>query len=201
MNTERNVNIIDLTEAERSEALESYRIIKPFIEDNIPLVKVAEESSKSYRTLLRWVDKYRKYGLSGLATKRLADSGRHRKVKDELKLFIEGLVLTKPKPSIAAIYRNVVSLSKQKGWHTPGYKTVYNIVKNIDPALITLAQEGSKAYSNKYDLLYKRKSTYPNEIWQADHSLLDIWLVDDNGKHRNPTLRQILPLKFQKLLL
>ena len=65
MNTERNVNIIDLTEAERNEALESYRIIKPFIEDNIPLVKVAEESSKSYRTLLRWVDKYRKYGLSG----------------------------------------------------------------------------------------------------------------------------------------
>lgn len=192
MGKDKNLTLIELTEEERNKALECYRIIKPFIEDNVPLIRIAEESSKSYITLCRWVKQYKEYGLSGLAKKRRADSGKHRKITDEIKLFIEGLALTKPQLSTAAIYRKVVNLSNKNNWYTPGYKTVYNIIKNVDPALITLAHGGSKAYRDKYDLLYNRKSDYPNEIWQADHSLMDIWLIDDNGKHKRPWLTIII---------
>ncbi len=131
MHNEKNfTTVIGLSEEKRNEALECYRIIKPFIEDDIPLARIAEESSQSYRTLSRWVSNYRKYGLSGLATKQRVDFGKHRKIKEELRLFIEGLALTKPQPSISAIYRKVVDLTAKNNWHTPGYKTVYNIVKN-----------------------------------------------------------------------
>jgi putative transposase len=44
----------------------------------------------------------------------------------------------------------------------------------LDPLLVTLAQEGSKAYRERFDLLYRREASQPNEIWQADHTPLDI---------------------------
>jgi putative transposase len=45
----------------------------------------------------------------------------------------------------------------------------------LDPALLTLAHEGAKVYSETYDLLYRREVEAPNTVWQADHTLLDIW--------------------------
>lgn len=192
MDKNTDFKIVELTEDKQKEALECYHIIKPFIEESIPLIRISEESSQSYRTLSRWVNQYRKYGLPGLVTKQRSDCGKHRKIKEELRIIIEGFALTKPQPSIAVIYRKVSELTNRNNWNSPSYKTVYNIVKNLNPALITLAQEGSKAYRDKYDLLYNRKSTYPNEIWQADHSLLDIWLVDDTEKHRRPWLTIII---------
>jgi hypothetical protein len=56
---------------------------------------------------------------------------------------------------------------------------VYDIVRNADPALLTLAQEGSKAYSERYDLLHRREASAPNVMWQADHTLLDIIVLDE----------------------
>lgn len=83
-------------------------------------------------------------------------------------------------------------MAKKKNWHEPSYTSVYNIVKNIKASLILLSQQGTKEYQNKYDLLYPRKSTYPNEIWQADHSLLDIWLINDKNKPQRPWLTIII---------
>lgn len=184
--------LTEITEEEGQLAYKRYSFIKPFLENEVPLASLAQDLNISHRTLSRWVQQYRQNGLIGLIKKKRTDFGTHRKVREELILFIEGLALKKPQPSIASIYRKVVALSEKKGWIKLGYSTVLNIVTNINPALMTLALEGSKAYSEKYDLLYKRESTYPNEIWQADHSLLDIWLVDDNGKHRRPWLTIIM---------
>lgn len=44
----------------------------------------------------------------------------------------------------------------------------------LDPALATLSLEGSKKYRETYDLAYRREAKVPNEIWQADHTELDI---------------------------
>ena len=36
---------------------------------------------------------------------------------------------------------------------------------------MTLAQEGSKAYAEAFDLVYRREASHANAMWQADHTL------------------------------
>lgn len=40
------------------------------------------------------------------------------------------------------------------------------------------AYEGTKAYSEAFDLVHRREASGPNAIWQADHSSLDILLAE-----------------------
>ncbi|MGR5904751.1 hypothetical protein ACT7DI_05050 [Bacillus paranthracis] len=41
-----------------------------------------------------------------------------------------------------------------------------------------------KAYNNQYDLIHRREASYPNEIWQADHTPLDIIVLNEKRKTR-----------------
>ncbi len=61
----------------------------------------------------------------------------------------------------------------------------------MDPGLKTLAIEGDKAFQNRF-LIFRRETTRPNEVWQADHSLLDIWVIDEQGQPNRPWLTIIL---------
>jgi putative transposase len=85
----------------------------------------------------------------------------------------------------------VAELAAQHGWDVPSYACVYDIVHQLDPAMVLLAHEGSKAYQNVYDLVYRREASGPNEIWQADHSPLNIWLLGDDGQPARPWLTVI----------
>jgi putative transposase len=112
-------------------------------------------------------------------------------LEPELQQIIEGLALQKTKPSAAAIHRQVEEIAQQQGWSVPSYSVVYDVVCSLDPALVKLAREGTKAYQQSYDLLYRRETHRPNEIWQADHTLLDIWLLDEKGQKAKPWLTVI----------
>jgi putative transposase len=52
--------------------------------------------------------------------------------------------------------------------------------------------EGSKAYSDAFDLVHRREADAPNAIWQADHTELDILVKDGDGTARRPWLTIIL---------
>ncbi|UUN30932.1 Mu transposase C-terminal domain-containing protein [Streptomyces sp. FIT100] len=101
------------------------------------------------------------------------------------------LALKEPRPAIAVIHRQAVSVAAQQGWPAPGYRTVHEIVSVLDPALMVLAHEGAKRYREVYDLVYRREAKAPNEIWQADHTQLDLWVLDASGKPARPWLTVI----------
>lgn len=69
---------------------------------------------------------------------------------------------------------------------------VYAISKTLSPGLKKLAYEGKKEYQNTYDLIHRREANYPNEIWQADHTPLDIIVLNEKGKPERPWLTIIL---------
>jgi putative transposase len=69
---------------------------------------------------------------------------------------------------------------------------VYAVVRKIDPSLVTLAHEGTRAYCESFDLVHRREAEAPNAIWQADHSELDILVNDEKGNPRKPWLTIIL---------
>lgn len=185
-----------LSGADHERAMERYQILAPHLHDKVPLtvvhrqVTAVQGTEVTYRTLQRWLAAYRASGLAGLARADRSDKG-HRKLPAELVEFIEGLALKKPRPSSATIHRQAASLAAARGWAVPGYRTVARIVVDLDAALMMLAHEGTKAYQNKYDLVRRREAAQPNEIWQADHTELDLWVVDDKGKPSRPWLTAI----------
>jgi putative transposase len=89
---------------------------------------------------------------------------------------------------MAAIHRQVTDIAKEQGWKPPSYDRVRQIIKGLDPALVTLAHQGAAAYREEFDLLYRREATRANAMWQTDHTPLDIWLVDEEGKPAQPWL-------------
>jgi putative transposase len=109
----------------------------------------------------------------------------------DLKLLIEGLALRRPPPTTATVHRQVTDVAREQGWPVPSYAAVYDVVRSIDPAMTVLAHEGSKRYKEVFDLVYRREAGKPNEIWQADHTLLDLWVVTPSGKPARPWLTLI----------
>lgn len=51
--------------------------------------------------------------------------------------------------------------------------------------------DGTKKYRESFELVYRREATKPNEIWQAGHTELDIWVLDDKGRPARPWLTAI----------
>jgi putative transposase len=181
-----------LSPEERSRALKRYRMLQPCVEHHVPLPHIARQQAIALRTLERWLAHYRCYGLAGLARRGRSDRGHHRGLCPELKAFIEGLALRKPPPTVALVHRQVKAVALRKGWPVPNYQRVYRVVKHLDPALVTLAHDGTKAYRTTYDLLYRHEAEQPNDLWQADHTLLDIWVRDDSGPPVRPWLTIIM---------
>jgi putative transposase len=106
--------------------------------------------------------------------------------------LIEGLALRKPPPTVALVHRQVREVARRNGWPVPNYQRVYRVVKQLDPALVTLAHYGSKTYRTTYDLLYRHEAEKPNDLWQADHTQLDIWVREDSGPLVRPWLTVIM---------
>ncbi|MDQ3644748.1 MAG: DDE-type integrase/transposase/recombinase, partial [Actinomycetota bacterium] len=157
----------------------------------MPLARIAQEHGVALRTVQRWARQHRQLGLAGLARAARTDRGR-RRLPAELQLLIEGLAPQNPRPSAASIARQVRPIAEAQAWPIPSYSTVYAVLQRLDPALVTLAQEGSKVYRDRFDLLFRREASRPNEIWQADHTPLDIWIVDDRGEPVRPWLTVII---------
>lgn len=180
-----------LSETDRQMALARFQMLRPHLEDGVPLIRLAQQHGLPLRTLQRWVQHYRRHGLIGLARKTRADQGQHR-LRTELQQVIEGLVLKRPAPSLASVQRKVSQIALEQGWEVPSYGTIRNIVRQLDAGLLMLAQQGSKAYREAFDLLYQRDATAPNEIWQADHTLLKIFLLNPRGEPARPWLTVIM---------
>ena len=57
---------------------------------------------------------------------------------------------------------------------------------------MTLAHEGTKAYSDRFELVHRREAMGPNAIWQADHTPLDILLIRPDGQVAKPWLTVVI---------
>ena len=181
-----------LTAEARTLALDRFRLLKPHLESNRPLKTVAAAAGIPFRTAQRWVSLYRQFGLVALARKKRVDTGQHREVSAKLKDVIEGIALQKPPLPVAMICRQVRQLALDFGEEPPSYWVVYRIVADLPSDLLTLAHEGTKAYSNTFELVHRREAVGPNAIWQADHTPLDILLVQPDGEAAKPWLTTVI---------
>ena len=174
-----------------AQAMARFAVLRPHLEEGVPLARAAGEAGVPLRTAQRWLARYRRDGLAGLARPVRSDAGAHRSPAD-LVALVEGLGLKRPRSSAAAIHRRVRDVAAAQGWRAPSYGTVHAILARLDPAMVTLAQDGAAAYRDRYELIHRHRAGAPNALWQADHTLLDILVLDEGGKPAGPWLTTVL---------
>jgi len=178
-------------EQQRALIMQRWQVLRPAVEDSVPLATAARHAGVPLRSAQRWLTRYRNGGLAALARSTRSDRGS-RHLPAELVTLIEGLALRRPRPSIASITRWTQQAAGTNGWPAPSYSTVYAIVTGLDPHLLTLAHDGPAALRDRYELVYRRRSDLPNQIWQADHTEVDLLILDASGEPARPWLTVIL---------
>jgi putative transposase len=181
-----------LSEESRKLALDRLRLLQPHLEQSLPLRLLAAEAGIAFRTAQRWVALYKRFGLAALARKSRDDRGVRRAVAEKVKEAIEGLALQKPPLPVTALHRQVQRLAQDLGELPPSYSLVYDVVHKLPADLLVLAHQGSKAYSNTFELVHRREGDGPNSIWQADHTPLDILLVRPDLQVAKPWLTVVI---------
>lgn len=173
-------------------AFNKYLIIKPYLEEETSLSSIAINNKIAIRTLQRWVAQYKKDGLESLNRKQRSDLGKYRKITEQTKGIIEGLFLHKKNISIANINRKINGYHKEHNIALTNYYTVRKIVQSLPKDMVTLAKSGDKAYADKYEIIMRRESKYPNQIWQVDHCLLSVKVIHKDKIEEHPWLTIII---------
>lgn len=181
----------ELSEQQRARALARHAVLRPHLESGVPLARAAAAAAVPLRTAERWLALYRGGGLAALAPPMRRDRGR-RRFPDELVALIEGMALRRPAPSIAHVHRQATTAAAANGWPIPSYSTVRAIVTAIDRGMVTLAHEGPVRYRERFELVYRREAERSNHTWQADHTQLDLLILDHAGRPVRPWLTVIL---------
>ena len=177
-------------EQQREQAMARFAVLRPHLEGGVPLTRAADAAGIPVRTAGRWLARYRQSGMAGLARLNRRDAGTHRSPAD-LVALIEGMALKRPRSSAAAIHRRIGTAAAQ-GWRVPSYSTVYAVIAALDPGMVTLAQEGPAAFRDRFELVHRFRAEAPNSIWQADHTLLDLHILDESGKPVRPWLTTVV---------
>jgi putative transposase len=173
-------------------ALNRYKIIEPLLRREATLDEVAQEHNLTTRTLYNWVAAFEKGRLTALQPKGRSDKGARRSIPDELVKVIQGLHLRTPPVPTSSIHRQLKTICNKNGWRVPSYDVVHDIVAAIPENLRTLAHEGPKAYKHQFSLTHRFEAERPNEIWQADHTPLDIILLGPSNKPMKPWLTAVV---------
>ena len=187
-----NVSILNLTVEERDRAYQKYQLIELYLNHSCSLKSISKKSNIPLRTLSSWVEKYKRDGLLALARQSRKDKGVLRSLNQEIVKLVEALYLEYPASSCANIYRLLLNYCEEKKITVPSYRNICKIISLIPDDLTALSHHGTKAYKQKYDLLCIRESERPNQIWQADHVLMDIEILNDTNKLQRPWLTIII---------
>ncbi|CAK6473781.1 Mu transposase C-terminal domain-containing protein [Peribacillus castrilensis] len=179
------------SEKQRETAKEKYKVIAPYLQNEKTLTVLTEETGIAKRTLQYWIRDYKQFGLKGLIRKTRNDAGKILS-EPEVVVSIEQLILKYKRNSLTSIHRMICEQCLKQGWQQPSYYQVYKISQSLSQSLKTLAHDGQKAYGNQFDLIHRREASYPNEIWQADHTLLDILVLNEKEQPERPWLTIIL---------
>ncbi len=163
-------------------------MLRRHIEAGVSLTEAAAAHSIPLRTAQRWLERCRAEGLVGLARNGRTDRGSRRSLSGYCRQVAEGLALQQPPLSVSAIQREVARWARSAGERVPSRATVSRIVAAIAPALLTMGRKGEKAYRDAFELVARREPVASNEIWQADHTQIDLVVKRDCDRDGRPWL-------------
>jgi putative transposase len=71
-------------------------------------------------------------------------------------------------------------------------RLVRRIMHRLDPGLVALAHHDPDVHRDEFELVLRRESVAAKEMWPADHTELDLLVLDEHGKRARPWLTVVL---------
>ncbi len=167
-----------------------FHLIAPCLQQGVSLSRRARETGVHRTTLSRILSRFRANGSTSFERQKRCDSGSFE-VQDEVAEVIKAHLVALPHLSCAAVHRMIARICDKKSWTKPSYWNIYRIQKSLPADLLTLSKDSAE-YRRLYDMVHRFEASCPNEIWQADHNFMDIFVWDDLGQALKPVLTVIL---------
>ena len=141
---------------------------------------VAAEFQTRVRTLQRWAADAADYGAAALVPALSARGRRSIALSDELEHKISEAYLLNQQWTIAQVYRDVVTNHcRNNGRMLPHVSTVRRFIRrHIRPLDEVVFRGGFRAYRAHMEPKVTRELPAVNEIWCADHRLIDVMVLD-----------------------
>ncbi|MGK7899042.1 MAG: helix-turn-helix domain-containing protein [Xenococcus sp. (in: cyanobacteria)] len=151
--------------------------------------KVAKKLGISVRTLRRWLQRYRREGIASVVKQPRSDSGKLKIASDWqdfiMRTYKEGNRGSR-KMSKAQVYLRVRVRASELGREDhPSHMTVYRLLnsyeeqKKRDKRVIGCLGEELTLKSREG---LEIKVEYSNQVWQSDHTKVDLLVVGQNGE-------------------
>lgn len=199
---EEKVQIDSYTDEEWSEAKKKYDAIKDLVfrkKSRDEVEEVAAKYKVTAMTVYRWIKTYEESEkISSLI------SSKHKRGKKGSRIepltnkviedVIEELYLTKQRIGFPKIFNTIKAECKKLNITIPHENTVRNRIKTIDPKFALKKRFSAKKANEKYGNFEGEypEGDFPLEVYQIDHTPLDIILVDSHS--RKPLGRPYLTL-------
>jgi len=169
--------------------------IEPIIEEVWDSIKKPKESPNS-ATVIRWKNKFvsAEGDIASLIEQRARKGNRESRFSDEERSFIEESINTKisrsekrtvqwviDDASASVIQENKLRLTNDQ-LKMPTRSIVQRMINDIDERELYLAQKGYAATNNVFrSVLGHRLTSAPGERSEADHTKLDVYVIDDES--------------------
>lgn len=167
-----------------------YALIAPCIEEGRSLIQRALETGCHRSTLSRLIKQFRSGGVASLERKTRSDRGL-AKIDNSVAELIKAHLIALPHQSCSTIQRMVGRICEKQNWPAPTYWVVHRIYKSLPKDLLTLSKDSTE-YKRLYEIIHRFEASCPNEIWQADHNFMDIFVWDKFGNALKPVITVIL---------
>ncbi|MEH2412425.1 Mu transposase C-terminal domain-containing protein [Nostoc sp.] len=189
---EANVIVSKLSD----EALLKMEVIQSLLENSDrttytqKLKEAAEKLGKSVRTVRRLVDKWEHEGLAGLVQNQRVDKGKHRVDEDwqefVLKTYKEGNKGSK-RMTRQQVFIKAKATADELGVKPPSHMTVYRILQPLIDKIEQAKSIRSPGWRGSRLSVKTRDGKdlqieHSNQVWQCDHTRVDVLLVDQHGK-------------------
>ena len=199
---EEKTQLDSYTDEEWSEAKKKYDAIKELVfrkKSRDEVEEVAAKHKVTAMTVYRWIKTYEESEkISSLI------SSKHKRGKKGSRIdpltnkviedVIEELYLTKQRIGFPKIFNTIKAECKKLNITIPHENTVRNRIKTIDPKFALKKRFSAKKANEKYGNFEGEypEGNFPLEVYQIDHTPLDIILVDSHS--RKPIGRPYLTL-------
>lgn len=158
----------------------------------------ASQVGMHVNTLYKWISLYESHDrVSALLPRERSDKGT-KKLLAEVELVISNVIeteyLNKQKKSVSNIFREIKKLCNAAGLPAPHANTVRNRIAKISEEFRMARREGRKKADESFSPIKGSfpGANHPLDVWQIDHTKVDIILVDDI--HRRPVGRPWITL-------
>jgi putative transposase len=162
------------------------------------ITEVSEQLGLSKAMIYRLLARYRRNPApSELLPRREGRAAGVGRLSDEVEAVIQRLIvgyyLKSQRPRVVDLYRQIALSCRTKSLSPPSYKAVRARVNQLDPALKVREREGAKAARDRFGAVNRGlRPKKPLELFQIDHTLVDVVLVDE--MERRPIGRPWLTL-------